>query len=70
MKVLLTFLIWCLLFVICWPVAILAIVLFPLIWLIALPFRIAGLALGGLFAFLGALFMLPARILGAGRRTA
>ena len=70
MKLLLTFLFWCLLFVLCWPVAVLAIVLFPLVWLIALPFRVAGLALSGLFAFLGAIFMLPARVLGGGRRPA
>ena len=60
----LTFFVWCVLFVLCWPIAILAIVLFPLIWLIALPFRIAGLAVAGLFAFLKAIFMLPARVLG------
>jgi hypothetical protein len=70
MKILLTFLVWCLLFVLCWPLAVLAIVLFPLVWLIALPFRVAGLALTGLFALLGAIFMLPARLLGGGRRTA
>ena len=66
MKLMLTFFVWCLLFVICWPVAILAIVLFPLVWLVALPFRVAGLALTGLFAFLKAIFMLPARVLGGG----
>jgi hypothetical protein len=70
MKILLTFLLWCLLFVLCWPLAVLAIVLFPLVWLIALPFRVAGLALAGLFAFLGAIFMLPARLLSGGKRTA
>lgn len=70
MKILLTFLVWCLLFVLCWPIAVLAIVLFPLVWLIALPFRIAGLALTGLFSLLGAIFMLPARLLGGGKRAA
>jgi len=70
MRFFLTFLLWCLLFVLCWPVAVVAIVLFPLVWLIALPFRIAGLALSGLFAFLGAIFMLPARLLGGGKRAA
>jgi hypothetical protein len=69
MKFFLTFLLWCLLFVLCWPIAVVAIVLFPLVWLIALPFRIAGLVLSGLFAFLGAIFMLPARLLGGGKRT-
>ena len=67
MRFMLTFLLWCLLFVLCWPVAILAIVLFPLVWLIALPFRIAGLAVAGLFAFLRAVFMLPARVLGGAK---
>lgn len=70
MRAMMTFLLWCLLLVLCWPVAVLAIVLFPLVWLIALPFRVAGLALSGLFAFLGTIFMLPARMLGGGRRTA
>lgn len=60
-----TFFVWCLLFVLCWPVALLALVLAPIVWLLTLPFRIAGLAIGGVFAFLKALFFLPARLLGA-----
>ena len=64
MKVILTFFAWCVLFVLCWPVAILALVLAPIIWLIALPFRVVGLLLAALFAFLKALLFLPARILG------
>ncbi|MEO8277816.1 MAG: hypothetical protein ABI639_16500 [Thermoanaerobaculia bacterium] len=60
----LTFLAWVILFVVCWPIALLALVLYPLIWLILLPFRIAGLAMGGLLAFLRGLFSLPARLLG------
>jgi hypothetical protein len=61
------FLLWLLLLVVCWPIAIAALVLWPLAWLICLPFRILGVAMDGLIAFLRALFMLPARLLGAGR---
>lgn len=64
MKLLCTFFLWCLLFVLCWPVALLALFLAPIVWLIALPFRLLGLAVHGTFAFIGALFMLPARLLG------
>ena len=59
----LTFLAWCLLFVVCWPVALLALVLYPIVWLVLLPFRILGLAVGGVLAFLRGLFFLPARLL-------
>lgn len=59
------FLLWLLLFILCWPIAILALVLWPLVWLLTLPFRLVGIALEGVFAFLKALFMLPARLLGA-----
>ncbi|HET9363725.1 MAG TPA: hypothetical protein VFP71_01940 [Candidatus Angelobacter sp.] len=62
-----TFLLWCILLVLCWPLALLAIVLYPLIWLILLPFRIVGIAVGGVLEFLRAIIMLPARALG-GRR--
>ena len=62
-----TFLLWCILLVICWPLALLAIVLYPLVWLILLPFRIVGIAVGGVLEFLRAIIMLPARALG-GRR--
>jgi hypothetical protein len=55
---------WCLLFVLAWPVAILAVVLFPLVWLLSLPFRLVGITLEAVFAFLRALLFLPARILG------
>ena len=64
MKVLLLFVLWCMLFVMCWPVALLALVLFPLVWLVSLPFRLLGLTVGALFAFLQALLFLPARLLG------
>jgi len=61
----LAFLLWCLLLVICWPVALLALVLYPVVWLLLLPFRLVGMTVEGVFAFLKALVMLPARVLGA-----
>lgn len=60
----LTFLLWCLLFVISWPLAILALILYPIVWLILLPFRLVGIAVGGVLSFLQALLFLPARLLG------
>ena len=57
------FLLWCILFILCWPIALLAVVLFPIVWLITLPFRLVGLAVHGVFAFLAALVFLPARLL-------
>ena len=65
----LTFLLWCLLFLLCWPLALLALVLYPIVWLILLPFRIVGIAVGGVFELLKAIIFLPARIL-RGPRTA
>jgi len=59
------FLLWCILLVMCWPMALLALVLYPFVWLLLLPFRIVGLTVHGLLAFLRALFLLPARVLGA-----
>ena len=59
-----TFLLWLLLLIFCWPLALLALILWPLVWLIALPFRLLGIAVDGVFEFLRALFMLPARVLG------
>ena len=64
MKALLVFIAWCVLFVLCWPVALLALVLCPLVWLISLPFRLVGITLEAVFAFLRALLLLPARLLG------
>lgn len=64
-----TFLLWCLLFVLCWPIALLALVLYPVVWLLLLPFRIAGIAVGGVLDLLRALLFLPARVLG-GRKHA
>jgi hypothetical protein len=57
------FFLWCILFILCWPLAFLAIVLFPVVWLLTLPFRIVGIAVNGVFALLGALFYLPVRVL-------
>ena len=64
MKSLLTFLLWCVLFVLCWPVALLALVLYPVVWLLLLPLRLVGLAVEGVFELLRALILLPARVLG------
>ncbi|KQV89343.1 hypothetical protein J2X20_001137 [Pelomonas saccharophila] len=58
-----SFLLWCILFVICWPLAILALLLWPLVWLITLPFRLLGIAVDGAFGLLRAIVMLPARVL-------
>jgi hypothetical protein len=55
---------WCLLLVLCWPLAILAIVLWPLVWLVSLPFRMVAISFDALFALLRAILFLPARILG------
>jgi hypothetical protein len=59
------FLLWCILFVLCWPVAILALVLYPFMWLMLLPFRILGIAVHGVLALLWAVVMLPFRLLSA-----
>lgn len=64
MKTLSVLLIWCLLFVLCWPLALLALLMWPLLWLLSLPFRLLGVAFTALFAFLTAVLMLPARLLG------
>ena len=61
----LKFLLWLLLVVVCWPLAIIALVLWPLVWLLSLPFRLVGIVVDGAFALLKALVMLPARVLGA-----
>jgi hypothetical protein len=63
-----TFLLWVLLFVICWPLAIVALLLWPIVWLISLPFRLLGIAVEGVFGLLRALITLPARVLGGGSR--
>jgi hypothetical protein len=61
------FLLWLLLLVFCWPLALLALVLYPIAWLLLLPFRIVGIAVEGVFALLKGIIFLPARILGGGR---
>jgi hypothetical protein len=62
------FLLWCVLFVVCWPLALLALVLYPLVWVLLLPFRLLGVAVEGVFALLKAVLLLPARLLSAGNR--
>jgi hypothetical protein len=59
------FLLWCILLVICWPLALIALLLFPLVWLLLLPFRVLGIAVGGVLELVGAIFSLPARIVRA-----
>jgi hypothetical protein len=54
---------WCFLFCLCWPLALLALIAYPFVWLILLPFRILGIAVHGVFALLTAIFMLPVRLL-------
>jgi hypothetical protein len=60
----LTVLFWLILFVLCWPLALLALVLWPVIWLLTLPFRLLGIAVEGVFALLRAILFLPARVIG------
>ena len=61
----LKFLLWLLLLVVCWPLAVLALLLWPLVWLISLPFRLLGIAVEGVFQLLRAIVLLPARLLGS-----
>jgi len=65
MKTFAIFLLWCLLLVLCWPLALLALVLAPLVWLVALPFRLLFAAVEATFAFIKAILFLPSRLLGA-----
>ncbi|MGH9649812.1 MAG: hypothetical protein ACRD3I_05010 [Terriglobales bacterium] len=64
------FLLWCILLVACWPMALLALVLYPLVWLLLLPFRLVGIAVEGVFELLRAIILLPARLLGGDPRRA
>jgi hypothetical protein len=64
MKVIGIFLLWCLLLAVCWPLALLALVLAPLVWLVALPFRLLGVCVHATFALIKALLYLPSRLLG------
>ena len=57
------FLLWCLLLVMCWPIALIALILYPFVWLLLLPFRIVGIAVGGALHLVWALVTLPARVL-------
>lgn len=57
------FLLWCILFVLCWPLALLALVIYPLVWLILLPFRIIGIAVSGILELIASIIRLPARAL-------
>jgi hypothetical protein len=64
MKVLILFIGWCILFVLCWPVALLALVLMPMVWLLSLPLRLIGISVSAVFALVRTLLFLPARLLG------
>jgi hypothetical protein len=57
------FLLWCILFVLCWPLALLALILYPLVWLILIPFRLLGIAVGGVLELVKAIITLPARVI-------
>ena len=62
------FLLWCILVVLCWPLALLALILYPIVWLLLLPFRLLGIAVEGVLELIRAVIFLPARVLGAPRR--
>ncbi len=64
MKFLLTLILWTLLLVLCWPLALLILLAWPILWLLSIPFRLVGITVGALLAFLKTLLFLPARILG------
>ena len=59
------FLLWCILFILCWPLALLALVLYPLVWLLILPFRIVGIAVDGVLELVTAVILLPVRLIRA-----
>ncbi len=58
-----TFILWCILFVLCWPLALLALIAYPVVWILLLPFRLLGIAVGGVLQFLWAVVTLPGRLL-------
>jgi hypothetical protein len=60
----LSFLIWCVVLVLCWPLALLALVLYPIVWVLLIPFRLAGIAVEGVLALVRSIIMLPARVIG------
>jgi hypothetical protein len=68
MKILLVLIAWCLLLVLCWPLAVLALILFPVVWLLSLPLRLIGISVEAVFALMKAILFLPARLLGYRRR--
>jgi hypothetical protein len=57
------FLLWCILFILCWPIALFALILYPIVWLFLLPFRLIGIAVGGVLELVWALITLPARVI-------
>ena len=61
------FLLWLILLIVCWPLALLALLLYPIVWILLLPFRLVGVVVDGVFEFLSALIRLPARALGGSR---
>ena len=63
----LKFLLWCILLVLCWPLALLALVLYPLVWILLVPFRLVGIAVDGVLGLLRSVMMLPARVVGGPR---
>ena len=63
-----TFILWLILLVFCWPLAILALIAYPLVWLLLLPFRLLGIAVEGVFELLRAIILFPVRVLGGGKR--
>ena len=64
MKAFILFIGWCILFLLCWPVAVLALILFPVVWLVTLPLRLVGITVEAVFALMRTLLFLPARLLG------
>jgi hypothetical protein len=64
----LTFILWCILFVLCWPLALFALILYPIVWILLLPFRLLGIAVGGVLELVAAIILLPARVLRGPRR--
>jgi uncharacterized Tic20 family protein len=59
---------WCILFVLCWPLALLALIAFPIVWLVSIPFRLVGITFEAAFSLLKAILFLPARLLGGGKK--
>ena len=61
------FLLWLILLMMCWPIALIALLLYPIVWLLLLPFRVLGIAVDGVLELVRAVFLLPARVIGGGR---